>query len=82
MALKFFLDANPPARIFVEPQSTNAEITGRTKGWLVTFEEREGSSTLAREKTKRAAEKRATHFRKELTAGRPSPRGPERLGIT
>jgi hypothetical protein len=70
MVLAHFLTANTPPRIFVEPESNYAELTGRTKGWLVTFEEGEGRSTLSRQKTKREAERRASYFRKELAAGR------------
>ena len=70
LVLGRFLDANSPLRIYVEPESEYAEITGRTKGWRVTFEDENGSSTLSRQKTKKAAEKRAAYFRKELAAGR------------
>jgi len=55
--------------IYVEPESLHTSVT-RRKGWCVTFEDDNGSSILSRQKTKKAAEKRATYFRKQLAAGR------------
>jgi len=70
LVLGRFLDANSPLRVYVEPEREPTDLTYRVMGWLVTFEDDNGSSILSRQKTKKAAEKRAAYFRKELAAGR------------
>lgn len=50
--------------IWVEPDDSGFD------GYMVLFEDQGGSSTLARERRKTGADKRARHFCRELRAGR------------
>jgi hypothetical protein len=64
-----FLDINNPDRVFIESEDDPEELEP-TSRWRVCYTDSRGESTLSRQRTKKAADKRAAHFRRDLAAGR------------